>query len=74
MEILMKSLMTEKELAREARNELIVSKFVKMREDFPGAPLNRIFTNLSSDPEISPKGRSLTPQTIRNVCKSAGVC
>lgn len=74
MQILMKILKTDKELAREARNELIVEKFVKMREEFPGAPLNRIFNNLSSDPEIRTKGHSLTAQTIRNVCKSAGVC
>ena len=70
----MKILKTDKELAREARNELIVSKFVQMREAYPSAPLNRIFNNLSSDPEIREKGHTLTPQTIRNVCKAAGIC
>ncbi len=74
MEILMKILKTDKELAREARNELIVAKFLEMRENYPSAPLNRIFNNLSSDPEINSKGHSVTPQTIRNVCKAAGIC
>lgn len=74
MEILMKTLKTEKELAREARNELIISKFSEMRENYPTASLSRIFNNLADDPEITSNGHKLTSQSIRNICKGAGIC
>lgn len=74
MENLMKILKTDKELAREARNEFIVAKFLEARETYPTTTLNRIFHALSTNPEIKAKGYALTPQSIRTICKTAGVC
>ena len=70
----MKILKTDKEIAREERNNLVVARFVAFREEYPSATMNRIFNALAADQEITGKYGILTPQTIRSICKTAGVC
>ena len=59
--------MTEKQLSRMERNNEIGAMFKTLRKKYPGSSLERLFTEIAKDYQ-------LTTAAIRNICQKRGLC
>ena len=60
---------TSKQLARMKRNDEIEESFKELRDKYPEASLERLFSNI-----VRKKNYAITTAAVRVICKQRGLC